>query len=88
MIVNRGNMGEVCVLFVTLLYAPGASSALRMLKKGMGVEYTQTAMDDNTWKCQARYTIEESAKKRSRAADKNPTVYTTTGEASIEVSIE
>ena len=27
MIVNRGNMGEVCVLFVTLLYAPGASSA-------------------------------------------------------------
>ena len=59
---------------------------LRMLKKGMGVEYTQTAMDDNTWKCRARYTIEESAKKRSRAADKNPTVYT--GEASIEVSIE
>ena len=57
-----------------------------MLKKGMGVEYTQTAMDDNTWKCRARYTIEESAKKRSRAADKNPTVYT--GKASIEVSIE
>ena len=27
MIVNRGNMGEVCVLFVTLLYARGASSA-------------------------------------------------------------
>ena len=27
MVVNRGNMGEVCVLFVTLLYAPGASSA-------------------------------------------------------------
>ena len=63
---------------------------LRMLKKGMGVEYTQThaqtAMDDNTWKCRARCTIEESAKKRSRAADKNPTVYT--GETSIEVSIE
>ena len=61
-------------------------ATIRMLKKGMGVKYTQTAMDDNTWKCQARYTIEESAKKRSRAADKNPTVYT--GEASIEVSIE
>lgn len=61
-------------------------ATIRMLKKGMGVEYTQTAMDDNTWKCRARYTIEESAKKRSRAADKNPTVYT--GEASIEVSIE
>ena len=27
MIVNRGNMGEVCVLFVTLLYVPDASSA-------------------------------------------------------------
>ena len=27
MIVNRGNMGEVCVLFVTLSYAPGASGA-------------------------------------------------------------
>ena len=25
---------------------------LRMLTKGMGVEYTQTAMDDNTWKCE------------------------------------
>ena len=61
-------------------------ATIRMLKKGTGVEYTQTAMDDNTWKCQARYTIEESAKKRSRAADKNPTVYT--GETSIEVSIE
>ena len=47
-------------------------ATIRMLKKGMGVEYTQTAMDDNTWKCRARYTIEESAKKRSRAADKKP----------------
>ena len=46
-------------------------ATIRMLKKGMGVEYTQTAMDDNTWKCRARYTIEESAK-RSRAADKKP----------------
>ena len=56
------------------------------LRMVVWVEYTQTAMDDNTWKCRARYTIEESAKKRSRAADKNPTVYT--GETSIEVSIE
>ena len=27
-------------------------ATIRMLKKGMGVEYTQTAMDDNTWKCE------------------------------------
>ena len=63
-------------------------ATIRKLKKSVGVEYTQSAMDDNTWKCRARYTIEESAKKRSRAADKTPTCTVYTGEASIEVSIE
>ena len=52
-------------------------ATIRMLKKGMGVEYTQTAMDDNTWKCEHDTRLKKA--RRSAAGLQTKTLQSTQG---------